>query len=105
MTRMLCCTVLVTIVAGTTVDAQRVDTIYAEVGSPIVDGRVFKPHAARVRVYRGDSLVAQWVNELSLGDSAGRPVMRWVTTGEVARDNPQRPLNVLRQTYDAQTMA
>jgi hypothetical protein len=85
--------------------AQTRDTIFAEVGSPAIDGRVFKPHAARVRIYRGDSLVAQWLNELTLGDSAGRPVMRWVTTGEVARDNPNRVLTVLRQTYDAITMA
>ena len=55
-------------------EGQRGDTIYTEVGSPAIDGRIFKPHAARVRIYRGDSLVAQWLNELSLGDSAGRPL-------------------------------
>jgi hypothetical protein len=96
---------LVCVALPLSVQAQRADTVFAEVGSPAVDGRVFKPHAARVRIYRGDSLVAQWLNELTLGDSAGRPVMRWVTTGEPARDNPGRPLSVLRQTYDGVTMA
>jgi hypothetical protein len=86
-------------------DAQRVDTMFVEVGSPMVDARVFKPHAARVRIYRGDSLVAQWLNELHVGDSAGRPVNRWVTTGEAVPLLPNRPLNVLRQTYDGVTMA
>lgn len=96
---------LATILLTNPATAQRADTIFAEVGSAAIDGRTFKPHAARVRVYRGDSLVAQWTNELTLGDSAGRPVMRWVTTGEIARDNPSRPLSVLRQTYDAVTLA
>ena len=86
-------------------EGQRGDTVFTEVGSPAIDGRIFKAHAARVRIYRGDSLVAQWLNELRLGDSAGRPVMRWVTTGEPVPLNPNRVLSVLRQTYDAATMA
>jgi hypothetical protein len=90
---------------ATAASAQRVDTIFAEVGSPAVDGRVFAPHAARVKIYRGDSLVQQWTNELFVGDSAGRRVHRWVTTGERVPLNPTRPLSVLRQTYDAVTMA
>lgn len=85
--------------------AQRADTVYAEIGSSAIDGRFMKPHAARVRIYRGDSLVQQWLNELTVGDSAGRPVMRWVTTSEPVPMNPSRPLSVLRQTYDAQTLA
>ena len=92
-------------VVASVADGQRGDTIYADVGSPAIDGRIFKPHAARVRIYRGDSLVAQWLNELRLGDSAGRPVMRWVTTGEAVPLTPNRVLSVLRQTYDAATMA
>ena len=31
--------------------------------------------------------------------------MRWVTTSEPVPLNPNRPLSVLRQTYDAQTLA
>jgi hypothetical protein len=92
-------------VAGAAASAQRVDTIFAEVGSPAVDARFFQPHAARVKVYRGDSLVQQWTNELVVGDSAGRRVHRWVTTGERVEQNPNRPLSVLRQTYDARTLA
>lgn len=83
----------------------RADTVRVEVGSPLVDGRVFQPHAALVRIYRGDTLTAEWLNELTLGDSAGRPVMRWVTTSRPVASNPNRTLSVLRQTYDGITMA
>lgn len=85
--------------------AQPADTVYADIGSSAIDGRFMKPHAARVRIYRGDSLVQQWLNELTVGDSAGRQVMRWVTTSEPVPLIPNRPLSVLRQTYDAQTLA
>lgn len=91
--------------AGSPLVAQHVDTVRVEIGSPAIDGRFMKPHAARVRIYRGDSLVQQWLNELRVGDSAGRRVMRWVTTSEAVPMNPNRPLSVLRQTYDARTLA
>lgn len=89
----------------TTATAQTRDTVFLEVGSPLVDGRIFKPHAARVRIYRGDSLVNEWVNSLTLGDSAGRQVMRWVTTSQPVAAFPNRTMSVLRQTYDAITLA
>lgn len=92
-------------VASTPVIAQSRDTVRAEVGSAAIDARFIRPHAARVRVYRGDSLVQQWLNELQLGDSAGRRVMRWTTTSEPVPLFPNRPLSVLRQTYDAHTLA
>ena len=84
------------------------DTVRLEVGSPEVDGRVYGPHAARVRVYTdagGATPVAEWTNELTLGDSAGRRVMRWVTkrTGQGPDGRPVRW--ELRQTYDARTLA
>jgi hypothetical protein len=78
------------------------DTLTIEVGSTRLDGRVFQPHAARVRVYVGDELTNEWTNELTLGDSAGRPVMHWVT--RTVR-SPGGVTNVLRQTYDAVTLA
>ena len=87
------------------VDAQARDTVFVEVGHPAIDGRFFRNHAARVRIYRGDTLTAEWVNELVMGDSAGRPVMRWVTTSKPVPAFPNRVLTVLRQTYDAQTLA
>jgi hypothetical protein len=83
------------------------DTLRVQVGSREVDGRVYAPHAAKVRVYVGPGqgrMRAEWTNVLTLGDSAGRRVMRWVTTGT------QYPLNAapvhweLRQTYDARTL-
>lgn len=83
------------------------DTLRVHVGSPEVDGRIYAPHAAKVRVYVGPGqgrMRAEWTNVLTLGDSAGRRVMHWVTTGT------QYPLNgapvqwELRQTYDAQTL-
>ena len=52
------------------------DTIRIEVGSKLLDGRVYKPHAARVRVRVGGPnapVTSEWTNELTLGDSAGRP--------------------------------
>lgn len=74
------------------------DTIRIEVGSPRLDGRVYLPHAAQVRVRLGDSarIVSTWTNELTLGDSGGRPVMRWVSKSSTWE---------LRQIYDAQTLA
>jgi hypothetical protein len=84
------------------------DTLRLEVGSGAVDGRIYAPHAARVRVRVGPGegrVRAEWTNELTLGDSAGRKVMRWVTKGT------QFPLGgdtvrwELRQTYDARTLA
>ena len=84
------------------------DTIRLEVGSTQVNGRVYAPHAARVRVHLGslDSApTAEWTNELTLGDSAGRRIMRWVTRG--TRSGPRGGTITweLRQTYDAATLA
>lgn len=84
------------------------DTLRVSVGSPQVDGRVYKPHAARVRVWVGTDpsrLRAEWTNVLRLGDSAGRPVMRWVTTGTSVTPGGDTVRWELRQTYDAQTLA
>ena len=58
------------------------DTIRLEVGAKEINGRVYAPHAARVRVRVGGvaaPITAEWTNELTLGDSGGRPGMRWVT--------------------------
>lgn len=97
---------LITLMAAAdTAPAQSRDTVRIEVGSPAIDGRFFKDHAARVRIYRGDTLTNEWVNELKMGDSAGRRVMRWVTTSKPVPAFPNRVLSVLRQTYDAQTLA
>jgi hypothetical protein len=84
------------------------DTLRLSVGSREVDARVYKPHAARVRVWvDSDSSRprAEWVNVLRLGDSAGRPVMRWVTTGTRIMPSGDTVRWELRQTYDAQTLA
>lgn len=84
------------------------DTTRVQVGSPQVNGRVYAPHKARVRVHVGELTTpptAEWVNELTLGDSAGRPVMRWVTTGTANRGTPREVTWELRQTYDAVSLA
>ncbi|MEW5916849.1 MAG: hypothetical protein AB1762_10600 [Gemmatimonadota bacterium] len=91
--------------AKDTANTQQRDTVFVEVGSPLIDASFFKPHAARVRIYRGDTLTAEWINELTLGDSAGRAVHRWVTTSQPVPAFPNRVLTVLRQTYDAKTLA
>ena len=83
------------------------DTIRVEIGSPLVDGRVYKPHAARVRVRVGPGegrLRAEWTNVLSVGDSAGRQVHRWVTTGTSLSPAGDTIRWELRQTYDARTL-
>jgi hypothetical protein len=82
------------------------DTLRLEVGSPEVDGRVFPVHKARNRVYIGDATEPSvtWTNELVLGDSAGVPVMRWITLGEPGPGS-QAPAWDLRQTYNARTLA
>jgi hypothetical protein len=83
------------------------DTLRVEVGSAQVHGKVFAPHAARVRVYVGEErrLSAEWTNELTLGDSANRPIMRWVTRGTRFPATGSATTWELRQTYDAETLA
>jgi hypothetical protein len=84
------------------------DTIRLEIGAPELDGRVYRPHAARVRVRIGapDAPVAsEWTNELTLGDSAGRQIMRWVTQGNRTAPDGTPITWELRQTYDARTLA
>ncbi len=81
------------------------DTVRLSVGSPIVNGRVYAPHAARVRVTVADSLRAEWTNELTLGDSAGRRVMRWVTRGTRYQPGGDPIRWSILQTYDAVTLA
>lgn len=87
-------------------ESPRPDTLRIEVGSPAVDGRVYRPHRARVRVHL-QSLdtppTNEWTNELTLGDSAGREVMRWVTLGQF--DSSGTPGFDLRQTFDRVTLA
>ncbi|HRP08188.1 MAG TPA: hypothetical protein PLL69_06830 [Gemmatimonadales bacterium] len=82
------------------------DTTRIEVGSPLIDASWFKPHRARVRVHL-NSLdtppVNEWTNELTIGDSAGRQVARWVTLGQF--DSTGTPGFDLRQTFDHTTLA
>jgi len=83
------------------------DTIRVEVGSPLVDGRVYRPHAARVRVWVGPgagTMRAEWTNVLTVGDSAGKAVHRWVTTGTQLTPAGDTVRWQLRQTYDARTL-
>ncbi len=84
------------------------DTIRIEVGARELDGRVYKPHAARVRVWVGPGegqMRAEWTNVLTLADSAGRQVQHWVTTGASLTPAGDTLRWELRQTYDARTLA
>ena len=84
------------------------DTIRLEVGSPEVNGKIYEPHAARVRVRVGEGegqIVAEWTNELTHGDSAGRPIHRWVTKGTRLSATGDSVRWEIRQTYDAVTLA
>src|SRR5688500_413077 len=82
------------------------DTLKLEVGAKEVDGRVYKNHAARVRVYVGPEgrMRSEWTNVLTVGDSNGRPVHRWLTTGTQVAPNGDTVKWELRQTYDAVTL-
>jgi hypothetical protein len=88
---------------------QTTDTIRLEVGSPHVDGRVYQPHAARVRTWIGEGdkkqLKSEWTNVLTHGDSAGKPIHRWVTRGKQVAANGDTIHWELKQTYDARTLA
>lgn len=79
------------------------EPLVIEVGSAEVDGRFYPPHRARNRVYPPGATAAAttWTNELTLADSAGIPVMRWVTLGT----QPNGTTWELRQTYHAITLA
>ncbi|HEX6134077.1 MAG TPA: hypothetical protein VFZ24_08940 [Longimicrobiales bacterium] len=79
------------------------DTLRLEVGSPEVNALFFPPHRARNTVYIGDSPtpVTTWTNELTVGDSAGLTVHRWVTRGTQANGATWE----LHQTYDGRTLA
>lgn len=97
----------VAVAAQTSSAAGAGDTLRLEVGSPEVDGRVYKPHKALVRVRIGDPgspVLREWTNELTLGDSLGRPVMRWVTIGKQNTGPNAGATWELRQTYDAITL-
>jgi hypothetical protein len=48
---------------------------------------------------------AEWTNVLTVGDSAGRKVHRWVTTGYQITPTGDTVKWELRQTYDARTLA
>jgi hypothetical protein len=88
--------------------AQSGDTLRLEVGARQVDGRVYKPHAARVRVWVGPGegrMRSEWTNVLTVGDSAGRPVHYWVTTGTQVTPAGDSIKWQLNQTYDAITLA
>lgn len=79
------------------------DTLHLEVGSPEVNALFFPPHRARNTVYIGDSKTptTSWTNELTVGDSAGMRVHRWVTKGTQASGATWE----LHQTYNGRTLA
>ena len=82
------------------------DTVRIEVGSPLVNGSAYRPHRARVRVHLGSldtPPTNEWTNELTIGDSAGRKVMRWVTLGQF--DSNRVAGFDLRQTFDLVSLA
>src|SRR5574338_544140 len=84
------------------------DTLRIKVGSNEVDGRIYRPHLARVRIRIGSAtapVTAEWTNELTLGDSAGRQVMHWVTRGRRTAPRGATVTWELRQTYDARSLA
>jgi hypothetical protein len=102
-------TLALLLLGATALGAQNTDTLRIEVGSKEVDASYFQPHAAKVRVYvttnGQERMRAEWVNVLRHGDSAGKKVHHWITTG--TNYPAQGPASTweLRQTYDAKTLA
>ena len=85
------------------------DTLRIAVGSPAVNASFMEPHRARVIVERqvGSSweVSAEWINELTVGDSAGKRVQRWVTTGTRQQPGGGQIKWQIFQTYDHTTLA
>ncbi len=85
------------------------DTLHIEVGSPHVNGRIYREHVARVLVQHsgpGAAPTSHWTNTLTLGDSAGRPVQRWISAGaQGAPGASVSPTWELYQNYDQETLA
>jgi hypothetical protein len=85
------------------------DTLRIAVGAPSVNATFMEPHRARVIVERqvgnGWEVSAEWINELTLGDSAGKRVQRWVTTGTRQMPGGGQIKWQILQTYDHTTLA
>lgn len=83
--------------------------VHVPVGSPLVDGSVYQPHVGRVIRLRieGDRIdtTAVWTNTLVIGDSAGRPVHRWHTSGWSGPPGGARNRFDLWSTFDGKTLA
>ncbi|HET9440920.1 MAG TPA: hypothetical protein VFO52_12150 [Longimicrobiales bacterium] len=81
------------------------DVLRLEVGAREVDGRVYQPHAARVRVYVGaDVKRSEWTNVLRVGEAGGRLMHYWTTTGAQVTPAGDTVHWELKQTYDAITL-
>ena len=81
------------------------DTVRLEVGAKQVDGRVYKPHAAKVKVYTPEGRVrSEWTNVLTVRDSAGKQLHFWLTTGTQIAPSGETSTWELRQVYDAITL-
>lgn len=81
------------------------DVLRLEVGAREVDGRVYQPHAAKVRVYVGDGVKrSEWTNVLRVGEAGGRLMHYWTTTGTQVTAAGDSVRWQLKQTYDAITL-
>jgi hypothetical protein len=83
------------------------EVLRLEVGAQQVDGRVYRPHAAKVRVYVGPgqgTVRSEWTNVLTVGDSAGKQLHYWLTTGTQITPAGDTVRWELRQIYDAVTL-
>ena len=83
------------------------EVLRLEVGARQIDGRVYQPHAAKVRVYVGPgqgTVRSEWTNVLTIGDSAGRQLHYWLTTGTQITPAGDTVRWELRQVYDAVTL-
>ncbi|HEY0304100.1 MAG TPA: hypothetical protein VGC44_03965 [Longimicrobiales bacterium] len=81
------------------------EVLKLEVGAREIDGRVYKPHAAKVRVYNGQGVLrSEWTNVLAVRDSAGKTLHYWTTTGKQITQSGDTLRWELRQIYDGVTL-
>lgn len=99
----------VALLAAPPAAAQTGDTLHLAVGSPQVNGAIYRPHKGRVvRLVIDGARVdttADWLNTLVIGDSAGRTVHRWHTGGWSQGPSGTRNRFDLWSTFDGRTLA
>jgi hypothetical protein len=89
---------------------QSADTLCVAVGSEMISGLELPVHGSKIDRFQLDPGQAPrnigWItNVMSIGDTAGRPVFRFITEGEARQPNGQANRYTLYTTFDRKTTA